>query len=323
MLKTVTEQNRIEFGGPTMGCRWSVLLDHAAPITVPALRRVLQQAVEGVDALMSTQKPDSDLRRLNATPCNTWVAVPGRSMVALAAALAIIRSTGGAFEPNVGPPVRASGFGPDQIALDAKRAASAAPRSPALSALAHDTERGWVRKAAPLALDLSGIAKGNGVDRLAKVLAEADAGHPAIHAICTIAGEIRVIGPQSGDSTWAVSVEMPDTPNRQSYFMLVLADGAVTTSGDYRHFVTVAGQRLSHTVDPRRGAPLIGGPASVSVLAPSCMAADGLATGLMVMGEAAGLAFARAMGISAVFISRDLSGAMQSAGTGHFAGNRS
>lgn len=41
----------------------------------------------------------------------------------------------------------------------------------------------------------------------------------------------------------------------------------VATSGDYRHWVEVQGRRLSRTMDPTRGAPLMKPPASVTVLA--------------------------------------------------------
>lgn len=309
MPKTCTEDSRQTLAGATMGTRWSVRLD--GPAAPDGLHAALQAAVDEVDMQMSTWKPDSALMRLNAAPCGAWVAVPARLLAVLAAGLAISRATGGAFEMNVGDAVRAWGFGADRIDLAAIRAASAARRVPATEALEIDAEGSRVRKSAPLALDLSGIAKGYGVDRLAEVLAD----HGVSRALCVIDGEVRAIGTQADGSPWAVAVENPDGG---VHSVLALADASVATSGDYRHFVTVAGTRLAHTIDPRRGAPLVGAPCLVSVVAPSCMLADALATALTVMGPEQGLAHARQHGLSALILTRGAQG-LETAGCGLFA----
>ncbi len=87
-----------------------------------------------------------------------------------------------------------------------------------------------------------------------------------------------------------------------------MQDAAVATSGDYRHGVTVQGQRLSHTMDPATGAPLRSSPASVTVVARNCAEADAWATALMVLGVEAGCALAVRRGIDALFLMRDADG---------------
>ena len=98
---------------------------------------------------------------------------------------------------------------------------------------------------------------------------------------------------------------------RAPHSILTLQDAAVATSGDYRHWVEVGRTRLSHTMDARTGGPLNNRVASVTVLAGTCMEADAWATALMVMGEAAGAAFADAQGLNALFILRTESGLAQ------------
>jgi thiamine biosynthesis lipoprotein len=68
-----------------------------------------------------------------------------------------------------------------------------------------------------------------------------------------------------------------------------LSGRALATSGDYRSYVLDGGVRRSHVIDPRNGQPVANGVVSTSVLAPTCMRADGLATAIMVMGAEAGL----------------------------------
>jgi thiamine biosynthesis lipoprotein len=80
---------------------------------------------------------------------------------------------------------------------------------------------------------------------------------------------------------------------------------AVATSGDYRRWVEVQGRRLSHTMDPTRGAPLVASPASVTVVARTCAEADAWATALMVLGLENGAALARHRTLDALFLLRD------------------
>jgi FAD:protein FMN transferase len=311
MPKTPTDR-ALALGGQTMGTRWSVLI--VDPVTDPTLLSRLQAAVDEVDAQMSTWKPDSNLMRLNAAPLDVWVALPERLLTVLEAGLAISGQTGGAFEMNIGDAVRAWGFGPDGIDLQAIRAASAAQRVPVSVALELDHANGRARKSAPLALDLSGIAKGYGVDRLAETARDMGLSH----ALCTIDGEVRALGTRQDGRPWAVGIETPDSSATGQHSVLELEDMAVATSGDYRHFVTVRTTRLSHTMDPQRGAPLVAAPASVTVLSRSCMFADAMATALMVMGDGPGADFAKDHAISALFLSRSELGTT-AVGTGTFA----
>ena len=95
-------------------------------------------------------------------------------------------------------------------------------------------------------LDLNGIAKGYGVDRLAETLR----GFGIAAALVGIDGEMRAIGLQPDGAPWTVAVEAPDRERRTPHSILALQDAAVATSGDYRHWVEVGGRRLSHTMDP-------------------------------------------------------------------------
>ena len=238
----------------------------------------LQAAVDEVDAQMSTWKPG---QRPDAPQCSATSAMDRRSGApddrAEASALEIGRASGGAFDIGVGDAVAAWGFGPAAAATERIRAAMARAAPPAHEVL--ELDAGRVRKRAPITLDLNGIAKGYGVDRLAETLASLrhrvrtrrhrrrDAGHGA-------AGRMAKHGR---------SRSRGQTRRRRApHSIIALHDAAVATSGDYRHWVDVGSQRLSHTMDPARGAPLKASPASVTVVARTCAEADAWATALMV-----------------------------------------
>ena len=315
MSKTSTDLVRHALNGPTMGTRWSALFHAPRGLEADIARKALQAAVDEVDAQMSTWKPDSDLNRLNGALVGEWVTVPASLMDVLRLALAVGKASDGAFDVCVGDAVTAWGFGPSAAAPDLIRTAMAARRVPAHEAI--ELGDGSVRKHAPLALDLNGIAKGYGVDRLAETLARLG----IRHALVGIDGEMRAIGSKPNGEAWTVAVEQPDPARRAPHSILSLQDCAVATSGDYRHWVEVQGRRLSHTMDPRRGAPLLDAPASVTVLAPTCAAADAWATALMVLGPRKGGELARKVGIDALFLLRGEGDGIRSCGIGQVFGD--
>ncbi|MGI1661467.1 FAD:protein FMN transferase [Palleronia sp. KMU-117] len=310
MSRTSTDLVRHALNGPTMGTRWTTLVFTGPGVDPARLRAALQSAVDEVDAQMSTWRAESDLMRLNAAPVGVWVAVPEGLAEVLRLGIGIGRASGGAFEIGMGDAVAAWGFGPAAADPGRIRRAMAADRVPAGDALEIDGTR--VRKLAPVALDLNGIAKGHGVDRLALTLAAQgiDAG------LVGVDGEMRAIGLRPDGQPWTIAVEAPDRDRRAPQSILALQDAAVATSGDYRHWVEVGGRRLSHTMDPSRGAPLLASPASVSVVARTCAEADAWATALMVLGPEKGAALADERALDAMFLMRDGDGGTRRVGIG-------
>ena len=317
MLKMSSETGWRVLSGATMGTRWSAHVDATGDLA--ALEAGMAAAVAEVDAQMSLWRDTSDLTRLNRALAGEWVALPARLLEVLEVALAVGRASGGAFEIGMGDAVAAWGFGPTAASNAAIGAALAATRRPAHEVLELDMAAGRARKHAALTLDLNGIAKGYGVDRLAEV-AQA---HGLQHALLAIDGELRALGAQADGTPWAVAVERPDHDRRAAHSMLMLQDAAVATSGDYRHWVNVGTRRLSHTMDPARGAPLAACPASVTVLAPDCMRADAWATALMVLGADKGAALAESLGLSALFLLRGPEGLVARSIGPAFAGHAS
>ncbi|HCD85158.1 MAG TPA: hypothetical protein DEQ45_15250, partial [Agrobacterium sp.] len=95
-----------------------------------------------------------------------------------------------------------------------------------------------------------------------------------------------------------------DYDRRAAHSVLALQDASVATSGDYRHWINVNDYRLSHTMDPRRGAPVMEPPASVTVVTRTCAEADAWATALMVLGSQIGVTLARRLSFNVLFLLR-------------------
>ena len=291
---------RYSVNGQTMGTRYSGIFFAQADIDEPSLCAALFDAVDQVDRQMSTWKPDSHLSRLNALPADQWMDLPQELTEVLDTALHIGQQSRGAFDIGVGELVNAWGFGPAglQAAAPETSALAQCTHFPALDGLEIDRARRRVRKRLPITLDLSGIAKGYGVDALARCLD----GFDVTRYLVGIDGEMRAKGLKPDGQAWAVAIEKPVRHVREVMGVMELNDAAIATSGDYRHWVEVQGQRYSHTMNPLTGQPVRNRLTAVTVVMPSSMLADAWATALLVLGETDGVALAQKRGMDALFV---------------------
>ena len=122
-------------------------------------------------------------------------------------------------------------------------------------------------------------------------------GHPS-HVV-DIGGEDRTGVAKSSGEKWRIGVESPFGDLQR---VIECTEQSVATSGDYRNYFEIKGVRYSHAIDPTTGRPVVNPPASVSVLHVSCMTADALATGLMVMGTEKGFQLANEQGLSVLYL---------------------
>jgi thiamine biosynthesis lipoprotein len=297
---------RFSLSGETMGTRYTALFFADSQRDEATIANSLFAAVDQVDKQMSSWKDDSDLSRLNAWPVGQWLDVQAEFVTVLTTALDISRQSDGAFDIGVGDLVRAWGFGPGLGQADAEEIAALAVHTrPSTSAsLEIDQHHKRVRKLDAIHLDLAGIAKGFGVDQLARSLEQ----QGISNYLVGIDGEMRASGLKPDGKAWAVAIEKPIRGVREVMGVMELSDIAIATSGDYRHWVNLAGQDYSHTMHPSMGRPLQGNLTAVTVLDSSCMIADAWATILLVLGEQAGPELAKQRGMDALFIVRDGAG---------------
>jgi thiamine biosynthesis lipoprotein len=283
--------HELRLTGEALGTMWSVELvmpESPAPEGVAEIRERVASTLERVDRGMSTWREDAELARFNRQADLEPFAFSPETRRVIVAAMDLARETGGAFDPTVAPLVALWGFG-----------AQAADVPPSVAELEQARRRvGWrklewrpggrlARRVAGVQLDLSAIAKGYAVDA---VVAELASDRP-IAALVEVGGEVRALGAKPGGVPWRVGIDDPDAPGSRLSAVVRLTGGALATSGDYRRVRVIEGRRLTHVVDPRSGRPVEQKVASASVIAPTCMEADAVATALMVLGPDEGLAW--------------------------------
>lgn len=274
-----------------MGTTWSL---HAIGSS-PSLAAGVQAALDLVVAQMSQWESESHLSRFNRSAVGEWFNLPAEFADVVDAALTIQRASAGAFDPALGALTDRWGFGASGPVDRVPGPAEDGERR-----IDFDADARRVRRSESAVLDLSGIAKGYGVDLAAEWLLA----NGVRHFLLEVGGELRGEGIRPDGQPWWVDVEMPPSTSVAPY-RIALHDLSAATSGNYRRGLTIDGRHYSHSFDPQTGRPIVNSVSSVTVLHRSCMMADGWATALTVLGPAAAIALADAQQLAVCVIAGD------------------
>lgn len=288
----------VAFGGKTMGTTYNVKYLADSKQNLPPQNEV-QQALDRtlleVNRQMSTYQKDSEISRFNQMQqVESAVSISPEFGKVVQEAIRLNQMTDGALDITVGPLVNLWGFGPEnrpekipiEQEIDARRAWVGIDKL----VLGKQGDQYQLTKKVPnLYIDLSSIAKGFGVDQLADYLESLGIADYMVE----IGGEIRAKGVNKDGKAWQIAIEKPEFDGSRAVQQIIgLQNLAMATSGDYRNYFEQDGVRFSHEIDPKTGKPIQHNLVSITVLNRSCMTADGLATGLFVLGEEQSLAIA-------------------------------
>ncbi len=298
--------------GEVYGSTFEIKVVLPVGVSAPSPAELLGEvgaALARVDVAMSTYRPDSEISRINAGPAGDLHALSPDLAAVLRIAQEVHVASGGAFDPTVMALVEVWGFGPGGAPLvgeePSESALAAAQGRVGLARLGLEFSAGGgatLRKQVEgLRLDLNAIAPGYAADVIAAAFEELGVEEYMIE----VGGEVLARGLNTSGQVWRIGIEVPDGGTRELYASVPLANAGLATSGDYRKYREVGGKRISHTIDPRSGRPISHELASVTVIQPTCAAADAWATALNVLGPEEGFALAEAKGIPALFIIRD------------------
>ena len=266
----------------------------------------IKKELDNINMEMSVFEPKSEINRINALSAQQKIDISRHMSELLIASQKIHQSTYGYFDPTVAPLVELWGFG------TAKQ--NTTPSSEQIkNVLQHiglnkihlsNNNRTLSKSKDNVTLNLSAIAKGYAVDRLASLLHQE--GYK--NFVIEIGGEVYTAGTKSENIPgWNIGIAQPirENYNVDNAAIIRLSDMAVATSGDYKNYYYKDNKRYSHTISPHTGYPVAHNLASVTVFDKSCMIADAIATGMMAMGENKALYYANQNKIPAILFVRD------------------
>jgi FAD:protein FMN transferase len=248
-----------------------------------------------VEARCTRFNPQSEAMQLTA---RIGVPVPASEILfeAVRFAVAVAEATGGAFDPTVGRQMEARGFNREYVTGAIVRI----PLDPAAGVsyrdIHLDSDRRAITLNRPLILDLGAVAKGLAIDLAAREL------RPLRDFAIDAGGDLYLGGRGPAKTPWSVGIRHP-REDVQLMDAISVSDAAVCTSGDYER--RSDDREGHHILDPRAGVSA-DGVASVTVVAPSAMVADALATAAFVLGPVNGLRLLEGQGVEGLIVSPEL-----------------
>ncbi|HEX7106628.1 MAG TPA: FAD:protein FMN transferase [Acidothermaceae bacterium] len=283
--------------GKPSACEWSAIgttvrVVVSSPDRLFSARRIVVEEVQALDLACSRFRPDSEVARL-AVNAGRWTPISGLLADVLECALAVARDTDGDVDPTMGADLGRLGYDRDfgQIVhLPAGSTSSAAVplsyrlvRRPTWRDVELDRAGRRVRAPAGVVIDLGAIAKASCADRCAsRIHHELSTG-----VLVSLGGDIATAG-AGPDGGWLVRVQERPGVDAGPANTVVLADGfAVATSSTVSRAWQRGGSRLHHILDPATRRPADPVWRTVTVAAPTCVAANAASTASIVRGHAA------------------------------------
>ena len=291
------------FSGTTMGTTYHINVICGYLKNTSALKAKIDSRLENIEQRMSIYLPESEISRFNALQSTEKKQRLSDDLFeVLRVGKQLYSETKGAWDGTVKPLVDLWGFGSTE-----KK--TSVPEKERIERMVGEigfhhielSDTGEVRKKkTPLSLDLGSIAKGYAVDQVAELIRR----DGVDDFLVEIGGEVYASGFRKDRRKWRVGVNRPNKGAALNSLagIVELRDRAMATSGDYRNYFEVDEKTYSHILDPRTGYPTANNVVSVSITAPTCILADGLATAVMVMGPEKGLALIESLVAVEAFI---------------------
>ena len=277
----LVERSRLAMGSALRLSAWS----NDEPGALAAFDDVFRE-FNRLEQLMSTWIRDSDVQRANQMAGVQPVQVSADVRDALKTARQISEWTDGKFDVTFGVLSGLWKFDHDQdnVVPDMREVQRRLPLID-YRAIQIDDVAGTVflpRKG--MAIHLGGIGKGYAIDRGVDILRT----RGVRDFMMQDGGDIYVAGLKDG-RPWRLGIQDPRGAAHHIFAELDLSDGTFSTSGDYERFFMKDGRRYHHILDPATGEPA-GGARSVTIVTNLAVIADGLSTGVFVLGPEKGMA---------------------------------
>lgn len=288
------------FSGPAQGSTYNITYWTEADVNATDLQRQITAELDRIDVVMSNYRPDSVIEQFNSNKVSTAQQV-GAELVALVEdARQVTKASQGCYDLTVKPLFELWGFKADKFNQPAAEQIAATMQLVGMDKISTSTDT--MSKANPeTRVDVSSIAQGYTVHKLAQLMENAGISNYLVE----VGGELQVRGKKPAGQPWKVAIEKPlPGDQRLQKIIEVLQDEplSIMTSGTYRHYFDANGQRFSHVLDARHGAPVRHNTVSTTVLIDNATFGDAWSTAFLCLGSEEGLKVADALGLKVLFI---------------------
>lgn len=296
----------LKFMGASMGTTYNVVVvDHDKQYDQVALKAAVDDALIRFNGKLSNWDSASEISRFNSAAAQTPAAMSTELARVMQASAQVNAASEGRFDTTIGPLIELWGFGAPgaQYVPNADAVARAVERSGQSNTLTLAAGQ-MTKRDAGAQVYLAGIGKGYGADYVGEVLESFGIRDYMVE----IGGDLYAAGNNPDGLPWQIGIEAPNAGDRNVIGVVGVSGLGLATSGDYRNYFEVDGQRFSHLIDPTTGYPITHKTASATVLDENAMLADAWSTAMLILGREKGLEIAAAHGIAVQFIEPDTAG---------------
>tara|TARA_B100000959_G_scaffold282806_1_gene350062 strand:- start:542 stop:1555 length:1014 start_codon:yes stop_codon:yes gene_type:complete len=297
-----TSYEILVLNGLTMGTTYSVKINaDNAFVEKNKISNDIDEILSEINQSMSTYIKESELSNINYSTISDWQSISDDLFEVINHAINVSLKTNGAFDITIAPLVNLWGFGPDKLQnkIPTDEIIELTKKNTGYKKISIDKSLKMISKLEPnLHIDLSGIAKGFAVDKIARYLDKCGFKNYLVE----IGGELIGKGLNKDKEIWQIGIDNPNNNSDRIKRIIQLEDMAMATSGNYMNYFEKDGIRYSHTINPVTGRPIKHKLASVTVLDSSTMNADALATAFMVLGPEKALSLANNLEIALYLI---------------------
>jgi len=256
-----------------------------------------------LETILSANRDGTNLAEINANAGIAPVKAAPDTLAVLSEALRFSERSGGAFDPTVGPLVKAWNIGTDDAAVPSAEALQKALSLIDYKKMTVDDTAGTVYLAdRGMRLDLGAIAKGYAADEIVRILSA----RKIRRAIIDLGGNVFAFGEKSPGKSWTIGIRDPENNTGNSILSLPVKNQSVVTSGIYERFFEQDGVRYHHILDTTTGYPVQNELLSVTIITGQSMQADALSTSVFALGPKKGKALVESLpNTDAIFVFAD------------------
>ncbi len=305
LLLSCTPADPIQrFSGPAQGSTYNISYWSEQEISARELQQQIVAELDRIDLVMSNYRPDSVIEQFNATQ-QTAAQQVGPELVALIEdARTVNVASQGCYDLTVKPLFELWGFKADQFNQPTAEQITQTMQLVGMDKISTSAEGGMSKAVAQMRVDVSSIAQGYTVRQLAAIMEKAG----VTDYLVEVGGELQVRGKKPAGQPWKVAIEKPLPGDQRLQKIIEVQQDeplAIMTSGTYRHYFDANGQRFSHVLDARAGAPVRHNTVSTTVLVDNATFGDAWSTAMLCLGTADGLKVADQLGLKVLFIDQE------------------
>lgn len=265
----------------------------------PTLSDSIINVLEDVDKSLNFFNDNSLLSKINNN--DTAVNIDTHFLAVYSVSKKMNKLTNGMFDPTVSPLITAWGFAKGHRPTSDTLRVDSLLNLIGINRTTIQKDK-IIKENSAITFNFSAIAKGYGCDQIAEMFRR----NGITNFLIEIGGEIVVSGHNPSNKKWNVSIDSPILDSlsvrQKPQVIIEISDCGMATSGNYRNYHIEKGKSFGHTISPLSGRPITTDILSATIIAPTSMEADAIATSCMALGSQKALSLCESLGVQGYFI---------------------